>query len=367
MVVQVVVAGPDRTQEWEEQRTIRGGDGFLDSVATASRHTRVICGLGVCAWSARVGRNNRAVAEDDRPQPIMLRLLRGRPPAGKRPAAPLREQGGARQANFLELFFDLVLVFALFGVVSRIVSGMVGDSAVERWGSLVYVLVLALPLIWLWTTTAHITSRFDPRLPVVQVMVLSSAFGLVIMTTSLPFAFTARGIAFALPYVLLQVGRPLVLVILLRDHPLRVVYARSMIWFAASAVPWLAGTLVMGGPRVVLWALAVTMEYGSARRGWPVPGLGRRPASAWAVGTGHHLADRYQQFLLIALGESVLSVGTKYTAGPTNGPTTLALVVASTSCCGGSTSTALGRCSPRLWRQPETGRGQAEPSGLRTC
>ena len=52
-------------------------------------------------------------------------------------------------------------------------------------------LVLALPLIWLWITTAHITSWFDPRRRKIQWVVLASAFGLLVMSTSLPYAFSA--------------------------------------------------------------------------------------------------------------------------------------------------------------------------------
>lgn len=96
----------------------------------------------------------------------------------------LRGEEDARQANFLELFFDLVLVFALNGVVTRVVQDLFSESVWTRWLSLLYTVVLALPLLWLWTTTAHITSRFSHRSRWIQLIVLLSTFGLLIMAAS---------------------------------------------------------------------------------------------------------------------------------------------------------------------------------------
>ncbi|MFG2057546.1 low temperature requirement protein A [Micromonospora sp. NPDC048930] len=235
--------------------------------------------------------------------------------------------GDTRRANFLELFFDLVLVFALSGVVSRVAPDLSADTFTRRWAGLLYVLVLVLPMMWLWTTTAHITSRFDPRRPAAQAMVLFTALGVVFMASSLPYAFVARGYAFAVPYVVLQVGRPLFLISLRRDRAQRALYTRSAIWFTVSAVPWLAGILAQGGSRVGLWALAITIDLVAARFSWPVPGMSRQSDSAWDPSKTHHLAARYEQLLLIALGETVLSLGITYTNTPVSLVTTLAMVV----------------------------------------
>ncbi|MET8910641.1 low temperature requirement protein A [Micromonospora sp. NPDC004551] len=224
----------------------------------------------------------------------------------------LQRREDVRQANFLELFVDLVLVFALSGVVSRVVRDITADDPVVRWRSLTYLLVLAMPLIWLWITTAHITSWFDPRRRKIQWLVLASAFGLLLMAASLPAAFVGRGLAFVLPYVILQCGRPLVLLPGLRGHPLGRLYVRSMLWCGGTAVLWFGGAAVSGGARAALWGIAVTVDIVTAQLRWPVPGMDRPPISAWAMDSGHHLPERYQQLLLIALGESVLAVGVTF-------------------------------------------------------
>ncbi|MGW5668838.1 low temperature requirement protein A [Micromonospora sp. NPDC003776] len=240
----------------------------------------------------------------------------------------LQRREDVRQANFLELFVDLVLVFALAGVVNRVARDIISDDIVVRWRAMAYLLVLALPLIWLWITTAHITSWFDPRRRKIQYIVLASAFGLLVMSSSLPSAFIGRGLAFVLPYVILQLGRPLILMPALRGHPLRQLYLRSLPWRVISAVIFLAGAVVGGAARAALWGVAVTVDMVSAQLRWPVPGTTEPPVSAWATDSKHHLPERYQQFLMIALGETVLAVGTTFTSQRITPATSALLVVA---------------------------------------
>ncbi|MFE9957609.1 low temperature requirement protein A [Micromonospora sp. NPDC005299] len=240
----------------------------------------------------------------------------------------LERREDVRQANFLELFVDLVLVFALSGVVTRVVRDITADDPVVRWRSLTYLLVLAMPLIWLWITTAHITSWFDPRRRKIQWLVLVSAFGLLVMAASLPAAFIGRGWAFVLPYVILLCGRPLLLLPSLRGHPLGRLYLRSVFWCGGTAVLWVAGAVASGSARAALWGIAVTVDIVAAQLRWPVPGMARPPVSAWAMDSRHHLPERYQQLLLIALGETVLAVGITFTDQPIGPDTAGTLAVA---------------------------------------
>ncbi|MFE9655911.1 low temperature requirement protein A [Micromonospora sp. NPDC006431] len=240
----------------------------------------------------------------------------------------LQRREDVRQANFLELFVDLVLVFALAGVVNRVARDLVSPDIVARWRAMAYLLVLSLPLIWLWITTAHITSWFDPRRRKIQWIVLASAFGLLVMSSSLPSAFVGRGLAFVLPYVILQLGRPLILMPALRGHPLQQLYRRSLPWHAVSAGIFFAGAAVSGAARAALWGAAVTVDIVAAQLRWPAPGTPEPPVSAWATDSKHHLPERYQQLLMIALGETVLAVGTTFTSEPISLATSALLVVA---------------------------------------
>ncbi|MFE9695231.1 low temperature requirement protein A, partial [Micromonospora sp. NPDC005806] len=251
----------------------------------------------------------------------------GRPSEPAQTGGIMRGEEDAQQASFLELFFDLVLVFALVGVVSRIVPDLLSDNVRLRWLSLLYTIVLALPLLWLWTTTAYLTSRFDYRNRWIQLLVLVSAFGLLIMATSL-YQFEQRGAYFAIVYVVLHIGRPVVLRPLLREHEnVRALYTRLAIWAGVSGVIWLAGAAMRGNYRLALWLIAVTVDLVVARVRWPVPGMGRPPTSAWAMSSSRYLPERYQQLLLIALGETVLSIGLTYATHPATLAAKAALVV----------------------------------------
>jgi low temperature requirement protein LtrA len=67
----------------------------------------------------------------------------------------------------------------------------------------------------------------------------------------------------------------------------------------------------------VLWALAVTADYIAPRLGWPTPGLGRAREEELMI-PGEFLAERQQQFVIIALGELIAVTG--LTVASSSGP-----------------------------------------------
>lgn len=141
------------------------------------------------------------------------------------------------QASFVELFFDLVVVFALNQVVAATGPGLAGGSYGTRWTAIAEGMLLVLPLLWVWTVTAFGTARFDPRRPGVQVVVLGTALGMLLLGAAIPEAFDTAPVIFAGLYVALQAGRALVLGLILRRHPLRQLYLGAFGWFCVSAVP----------------------------------------------------------------------------------------------------------------------------------
>ena len=229
----------------------------------------------------------------------------------------LRKPENPQQATFLELFFDLVFVFTLTRIVDRMVADLNRPGVADRWIAIprfAETLLLLLPVAWVWTMTAWTTSRFNPRRPPIQAVVVATMFGTLILSAALPDALGQRGLTFAAAYVTIQVGRPLFFMVTLRGHELRRAQARECIWFALTAPLWLIGGVVPQVPRLVLWAVAVNIDYLVTIGGWPVPRLGRSRTTVWAK-AGEHLAERYRQLLIIALGESVLVVGGTYVGG----------------------------------------------------
>jgi low temperature requirement protein LtrA len=219
----------------------------------------------------------------------------------------LRKPGQSERATFLELFFDLVFIFALAQVSRRLVEDLTSERRIVLTEA-GQTLVVLLALWVVWYATALITDLYDPGQPKIQLLVVASMFGSLVMAVAVPAAFGPRGLAFAGAYVTIHLGRGLVLVPALRGHVTQRRAARVWFWFGVSAVPWLAGAMFTGVVRGALWTVAIALDYAAQVLRTPVPGLGRAPESELPV-VAEHLAERYQQFFIIALGELILVTG----------------------------------------------------------
>ncbi|TWJ20797.1 low temperature requirement protein LtrA [Micromonospora endolithica] len=242
---------------------------------------------------------------------------------------PTTEDPG--RATFLELFFDLVFVFALTRISARAFEDLsLKPGGGEGWGAVTgggKTLLLLLALWSVWQGTAWTTSRYDPRRGWLQLVVITALVCSMVMGVAIPRAFSGTGLAFAVAYVVAQVSRPVILLIALGPHPYRRLKARMAIIFAASGVLWIVGALLPTNERVACWLTALAVEYVAVRLGYPVPGLGRSKISKWDI-AGEHLAERYQQFFLVALGETILVAGFAYSKGPYHPDQTTAFALA---------------------------------------
>ncbi|MET8040634.1 low temperature requirement protein A [Micromonospora sp. NPDC005215] len=242
----------------------------------------------------------------------------------------LRRRESPQRPTFLELFFDLVFVFALTRIVNELVLDYTRGHVAERLTTSLAengeTLLLLLAVWWIWTQTAWVTSRFDPFQPAIQFVVLATMYGSLLLAVAISGALAETGLLFASTYVAIQVGRTLFFVFIVRGHNLRRVNMLALIWFGVSAVPWLAGAFAPEVTRNSLWTLALAIDYLGARFGWPVPGLGRSRGSPWAV-AGEHLAERYWQLVIVALGETILTSGSSLLRGPIVAERTVALTL----------------------------------------
>ena len=213
----------------------------------------------------------------------------------------MRKPGDPQRATFLELFFDLVFVVA----ISQLSRGLLQDLG---WGGAFRALVLLLAIWWIWSSTAWVTDRMDPKKPAIQLLVIISLVGGLVVAAGLPEAFGDKGMVFAGAYVGIQISRGLILLFFLRGQRFQSNVVRGLFWYSLSALPWIAGALVSGGGRLALWTLAVILDHTAGNIGFPTPTLGRTARRELMI-SNEHLAERYRQFFIIALGELVLVTG----------------------------------------------------------
>jgi low temperature requirement protein LtrA len=243
-----------------------------------------------------------------------------------RPAQLLRKPGKPQRATFLELFFDLVFIFALTRVSQRLVEDITSQRRIVLTEAGQTLLVLLA--IWMvWSATALITDLYDPDHPQIQLLVVATMFAGLVMAVAVPAAFAGRGLAFAGAYVAIHLGRGLFLVPALRGHEAQQRAIRVLFWFLVSAVPWVTGALFPEGVvRGVLWTVAVALDYAALMLRLPVPKLGRAPESDLPV-VAEHLAERYRQFFIIALGELILVTGVTFSGAEVRPSRATAFVV----------------------------------------
>jgi low temperature requirement protein LtrA len=150
-----------------------------------------------------------------------------------------------------------------------------------------------------------------------------------LMSVAIPEAFGERGLMFALAFVAIQVGRTAFAVLALygASHPLSGTFWRILTWLVAAGVLWVAGGLVEGGARYVLWLLALAVDYAGPVMRYMTPGLGSSRTEEWTI-EGTHFAERCQLFIIIALGESILVTGTTFGEIEASAVTVCAFVVA---------------------------------------
>jgi low temperature requirement protein LtrA len=215
-------------------------------------------------------------------------VARPSPPPGPPPTGEPEQRVTA-----LELFFDLVFVFAITQV-----TGFIG--AHPTWTRLAEGMAILVLLWWAWGGYAWLGNTAASDEGAFRLVLLAAMTAMLIAAVAVPGAFAADALAFGIAYAVVRVLHIAAYWLLSRDDPsLRQVVltlARSMMPSALLIV--LAG-IVDDGLRTAAWAGAITMDVG---------GLYLFGVEGWRVEAGH-LAERYGLILIIALGESVVALG----------------------------------------------------------
>ena len=218
----------------------------------------------------------------------------------------VRGQHESGRVTFVELFFDLVFVFA----VTQLSHGLLAHLSLA---GLAQMSVLLIAVWWSWINAAWVTNWLDPARPAVRMMLFALMLAGLVFAAAIPKGFEDRAVVLAVAYVSMHVVRDLMMLWSLNRHDAVNFrnFVRISLWHLAAAPIWLAGSYADATLRLELWALAAAIETVAPILGYWVPWIGRSTTSEWAV-AGNHMAERCGLFIIIALGESILITGATF-------------------------------------------------------
>jgi low temperature requirement protein LtrA len=220
----------------------------------------------------------------------------------------------ARSASWVELFFDLVFA----GAVGQLAGALQDHPAL---GGLARFAMLFTPIWWLWVMFTFYADRHESgdiahRGAFLTAMLLCVALGV-----SAPRALSGQTTGFVIAFCCLR-GLQLALYARARHYlpATRALYGRYLVSFGGGGILWLA-SLAVGGPlRYAFWAAALLADAAGA--------LAMLAPGRWVPLNPSHLADRFQLFVLIVLGESVARLISAATLRPWSLPLAIVLAAA---------------------------------------
>jgi low temperature requirement protein LtrA len=220
---------------------------------------------------------------------------------------PIRDNPERKyEVSPLELLFDLVFAFAVSQLSQHLVTHLTWRGAAET-----LVMLLAIFAAWFTTSWSATIIRVDQSRT--RWLILSVMFLGLFMNASVTGAFTS-GWAFVIPMLMIQLGRTVWMLINSINAVLREHYSRTLLWVIVTTPLWVAGAAVSPEARLIWWALAAGIDQLGRWLAHPIPG--RRLRSENVDFDADHMLKRCRLFLLIALGETVLTTGTAISAAP---------------------------------------------------
>jgi low temperature requirement protein LtrA len=214
-----------------------------------------------------------------------------------------RDAGVEQRTTMLELFYDLVFVFAITQVSHLLLDHLSWEGAGQS-------LIVLMVVWWAWNYTTWVTNELDPESTVVRLLLIALMLASLLIAVAIPEAFGDRALLFAGSYVALQVGRHTFLTFAASEPGTleRTRAGRILIWFCLAAPFWIGGALADGEARTLLWIAALAIDYCGPVLTYRLPFLPPIAPSFWQVQTSH-FTERFQLFVIIALGESIVLIG----------------------------------------------------------
>ena len=223
-----------------------------------------------------------------------------------RSSAVPAERGDLDEAEVspLELFFDLVFVFALTQVTAYMAHEIDAGHGLE--GLVRGVMILAL-LWWAWTGYAWLANVSSVEQPALKLTILVGMSAMFVLALCIPEAFEDGDggldgpLVLALAYLLVRAMHFVMFWLVAREDPtLRGQLARFAPSVAGSSIVLIVASQFEGDTQTALWALALVVDYVGTWLGG---------ASGWRLPSPGHFSERHGLIVIIALGESIVAIG----------------------------------------------------------
>jgi low temperature requirement protein LtrA len=202
------------------------------------------------------------------------------------------EEDAEHPVTTLELFFDLVFVFALTQV-----TGFMSDN--PTWSGVAKGMLILSALWFAWGAYAWLTNEIDPNEGSARLAVFGAMAAMFVAALAVPHAFDSDAVLFGLAYFAVR----LMHIVLFAEATPHVDVRQATFRLARTAIPGPALLVVAGfldgSAQIALWVVALVIDYG----GPYVFGVRGFSVSA------DHFAERYGLIVIIALGESIVAIG----------------------------------------------------------
>jgi low temperature requirement protein LtrA len=218
----------------------------------------------------------------------------------------------------IELFFDLVFVFAITQVSSLISADLTAHGVLRG------LLVLAL-LWWCWVGYAWLGNVVRADEGVGRVAMFGAMAAMFALALSVPEAFEdlpggLNGpVVLALAYLAVRLLHLGIFWLAAGEDPgLRRQLIRFVPSLAGGTALLLVASQLEGRTQTAVWVAALVADYLGTILGG---------ASGWRLNSAGHFAERHGLVVIIALGESIVAIGVGVGHLPISGPTLVASVL----------------------------------------
>ncbi len=209
------------------------------------------------------------------------------------PSAPVVE----RRTAPVELLWDLVFVFA----ITQVTTLLWRDLTWAGFGRAMLILALVW---WAWSAFVWAANAQAEDSLTLRLCLLISSVSIFVSGLSVPHAFGGEGTLFAVTYAVVRfLHLALYLDASRRGNASWSSMVGFMVTITIGMVLLLVGSFASGPARIVLWVLAAAIDY--AGPAW----LTRERLRGLQRVAVAHFAERYSQFVIICLGESIVAIG----------------------------------------------------------